>query len=61
MLCPDTHFHETCGNFIALKQFSFKLAIQFKHDWDKEQTNNVTAQSSFSVEAKYRGVIAGLI
>lgn len=38
MFCPDTHFHETCGNFIALKQFSFKLAIQFKHDWDKEQT-----------------------
>lgn len=61
MFCPDTHFHETYGNLIALKQFSLKLAIQFKHYWDKEQTDNVTAQSSFSLEAKYQGVIVGLI
>jgi len=61
MFSPDTHFHETCGNLIALKQFSLKLAIQFRCYWDKEKTDNMTAQSSFSLEAKYQRVIAGLI
>lgn len=61
MFCPDTYFHEICGNLVALEQFSLKLAIQFKHDCDKEQTDNVTVQSSFSLEAQYQGVIADLI
>lgn len=61
MFCPDIHFHETSGNLIALKQFSFKLAIQFEHYWDKEQADNVAAQPSFSLEARYQGVTAGLI
>lgn len=43
MFCPDIDSHEKSGKLVYWKELFLKLAIQFKHYWDKEQADSMTA------------------